>query len=522
MRYRLALLFATLLSFASASAADEPTVWVNATGNLGGTEWVKEGVWKVVGVPGSKELICSMMGLGLWSSLDGGATWKRMGAEGKRPPDTGEAVQIVFDPKNPKQFWSSGMYHYAVWKSSDGGATFEKLGPFDHVDGVGIDFTDPDRKTLVIGLHEQERSLQKSVDGGKTWVKIGDKLPEKSSFSTDPIVIDSKTFVTSAAGWKQGLPWGIYRTEDGGATWTKVSEAGASGNPLVTSNGLIFWPVLWDGALIKSADQGKTWTAVPGPVRGLPLELPGKRLVGVKETQLYVSADGGATWAAFGETLPFKPSGLAYSEGLKSIIAFQSNAKGPKVIVRWDLPADLDSAFKAVVPGKLTVWDGEGFNTGGGWSSGGFVVVQNKEKHSGAGALEFHLEGVEKWEGGWNWFKWAQTQLTDVTAFKNLSFWLKYSGSTPPAELNVALNCGPNKISSEYLPLAKYCKDALDGQWHDIKIPLNDIVGTKKDFDPRSVYELRLTTVASKDQKISVFVDDIRFDNRDDETPAKK
>ena len=518
----LSIVLALLLLIPTLRAAeDEATVWVNATGNLGGNEWVKDGIWKLAGVPGTKDIVCSMMGLGLWSSSDGGVTWKRMGVEGKRPPNQGQAVQFVFDPANPKQFWTSGMYHYAVWKTSDGGATFTQLGPFDHVDGIGVDLTDPERKTLLIGLHEQERSLQKSTDGGKTWVKIGDKLPENSNFSTDPVVIDSKTFITTTAGWRPGKPWAIYRTEDAGANWTKVSDFGAAGNPLVTSDGLIFYTVLWDGVLIKSADHGKTWAPVPGPLRGLPIELPGKRLVGVKETQLYVSADGGATWAAFGETLPFKPSGLAYSDGLKSLFAFQGGGKGPKVIVRWDFPADVESVFKAVVPGKLMAWDGEGFNTGSGWSTGGAVRVQNKEKHSGTNALEYHFEGVDKWEGGWNWFSWAQVLLTDVSGFKNVSFWMKYSGGTPPADLKVALNCGPNKISSEYVSPTAYCPEALDGHWHDVTIPIKDLVA-KKDFDPRSVYEFRVSATTSKEQKVSVFVDDIRFDNRDPALPAKK
>ena len=39
--------------------------------------------------------------------------------------------------------------------SEDGGKTFQRLGNLTHMDGIGVDCTDPQRKTLVVGLHEQ-------------------------------------------------------------------------------------------------------------------------------------------------------------------------------------------------------------------------------------------------------------------------------------------------------------------------------------------------------------------------------
>src|SRR2546429_410806 len=81
-------------------------------------------------------------------------------------------------------------------------------------DGVDVDFGDPERKTLLLGLHEQSQSVQLSTDGGQSWKKIGDKLPADSNHSSDPVLIDSKTFLVNTAGWKQKATLGIYRTED--------------------------------------------------------------------------------------------------------------------------------------------------------------------------------------------------------------------------------------------------------------------------------------------------------------------
>ena len=76
--------------------------------------------------------------------------------------------QMVFDPKDPGRFWISGCYGPSPFVTADAGKTFRRLGNLTHMDGVGIDFTDPKRQTLVVGLHEQARSVCKSSDGGAT------------------------------------------------------------------------------------------------------------------------------------------------------------------------------------------------------------------------------------------------------------------------------------------------------------------------------------------------------------------
>ena len=164
--------------------------WVDVTNNVGGEKWGAYGVTYLKAVPGSDEVIAGVSERGLWKTGDGGLTWKKLGGgEIKCRPGC-----IVFDPQNPAAFWVSGCYGDAPFKTDDGGKTFHRLGKLSHADGVAVDFTDPERKTLLLGLHEQSQSLQLSTDGGQSWTRIGDKLPGDSNHSTDPIVIDTKTF----------------------------------------------------------------------------------------------------------------------------------------------------------------------------------------------------------------------------------------------------------------------------------------------------------------------------------------
>lgn len=309
--------FSTLLLILSAQTA-EPA-WLDVTNNVGGEKWGAYGITYMKAVPGSDEVIAGVSELGFWSTKDGGATWTKLGdiASKMRPG------RIVFDPKNPAIFWVSGCYGDSPFKTEDGGKTFQRLGKLAHADGVAIDFTDPERKTLLLGLHEQSQSLQLSTDGGKSWKKIGDKLPADTNHSTDPIVLDSKTFLINTAGWKPNAKLGIYRTEDAGETWTNVSAFGPQGAPLIASDGSIYWQRVWGGGLLKSTDKGKTWTELSKAMKGTPIELPDKRIAGLTDKQIFVSSDAGATWTKLGPPVPFKPSGLTYCDKTKSFFAWR-------------------------------------------------------------------------------------------------------------------------------------------------------------------------------------------------------
>jgi photosystem II stability/assembly factor-like uncharacterized protein len=322
-----------MLSLAISALAAESS-WLDVTNKVGGEKWGAYGVTYMKAVPGSNEVIAGVSERGFWSTTDGGATWKKLGdiASKMRPG------RIVFDPKTPSIYWVSGCYGDAPFRTDDGGKTFQRLGKLAHADGVAIDFADPERKTLLLGLHEQSQSLQLSTDGGNSWKKIGDKLPADSNHSTDPIVLDSKTFLINTAGWKQKATLGIYRTEDAGETWTKVSTFGPQGAPLVASDGSIYWQRLWNGGLLKSADKGKTWTEVSKAMKGTPIELPGNRIAGLTDKQIFVSSDGGANWTPLGPPAPFKPSGITYCEKTKSFYAWRLSEnmnRATPSIARW-------------------------------------------------------------------------------------------------------------------------------------------------------------------------------------------
>lgn len=315
----------SLISLTHAQPADAPAgEWVNVTNNVGGEKWGAYGVTTMKAVPNSNVVIAGVSEVGLWATSDGGTTWQKLGGNEIRC----RPGCIVFDPKNTSTFWVSGCYGDVPFRSDDAGKTFKRLGKLAHADGISIDFADPQRQTLLLGLHEQAQSVQLSRDGGNTWTKIGANLPANSNHSSDPIIIDSKTFVVNSAGYPKDKVFGIYRTEDAGQTWTLVSKDGPSGTPLVASNGTIYWQKIWGGGLLKSADQGKTWIPCGKGIGNNPIELPGERLAGVSGSQIMVSDFAATKWTKVGPPIPFKPNGITYSEKGKAFYAWRLSEGG--------------------------------------------------------------------------------------------------------------------------------------------------------------------------------------------------
>ncbi len=305
------------LDSVSAAAADG---WANVTSNLANMPSECGNLTLLSPVPRSNTVIAGIAQQGLWATTDGGASWQPLGTGQGSARVTNRPSWISYDPLNSARFYESGIYNGGgAFVTTSGGSAFAQLGPVTHNDFVSIDYTDPGRKTLLAGGHEQSRTVWKSIDGGKSWTNVGASLPAGTGYSSDPLIIDAQTYLVNAAGGGQATP-GIFRTTDGGMTWTRVSALGPNGPPLVTSDGSIYWAVA-DG-LAKSTDHGVTWSSVGGGfVNELhPIEVPGGLLVAANPDTLVVSSDGGARWEPFGPRLPYVPAGVVYSENQKSLL----------------------------------------------------------------------------------------------------------------------------------------------------------------------------------------------------------
>jgi hypothetical protein len=166
---------------------------------------------------------------------------------------------------------------------------------------------------------------------------------------------------------------------------------------------------------------------------------------------------------------------------------------------------------------KDVVFDGDKAGGGAkGWTNApegkAAVAAQDKEvRTAGKKTMEFHAAGKLYMACGWNWFAWNPADAgTDISRYKNLSFWAKVTGDKKPSQLTVELVSNDNK-AHEAIDLFQYSADLLDGKWHEVVVPIKDLDG-KKDLNRAKVWEVRFATWSQDDISFSLFVDEIGFD----------
>jgi len=237
-----------------------------------------------------------------------------------------------------------------VWKSVNGGTTFKPVFDKQPVQSIGAIAIDPKNpKTVWVGSGESWTrnsvsygdGIYKSTDGGDNWTNLGLANSERiAKIAIDPS--DTNTVYVCVPGklWSDSDDRGVYKTSDGGKSWTKVlkgsnASTGCSMLTLDRANPKTLYAGMWDfrrkgwtfrsggdgpdapsgSGLFKSTDGGATWQSLDDKsAPGLPTKPWGRIAVTAAPSNanivyalieaeppkngLYRSEDGGKTWQA--------------------------------------------------------------------------------------------------------------------------------------------------------------------------------------------------------------------------------
>ncbi len=223
-------------------------------------------------------------GDGVYKSTDGGKTWKNTGLR-----ETRHISRIVINPKNPDIVYvaaQGALYgpspQRGIYKSIDGGKTWKKVLYVNDSTGssdLTMDMNNPE--VLYAAMWHIQRTpwkimsggngsgLYKSIDGGDTWFKLEKGLPDKMGKTAVSVCRShpAKVYALIESVYGRG---GLFVSDNAGKSWRKVS-----GDNRLTQRAWYYTKVFADpgdentvyvlsAAALRSIDGGKTWKVIKG------------------------------------------------------------------------------------------------------------------------------------------------------------------------------------------------------------------------------------------------------------------
>lgn len=260
-------------------------------------------------------------GNGVYRSIDGGQTWTHLGLD-----DTERIKRIVVHPNDPDVACICALGHEwgankerGVFRTTDGGKNWEKVLYIDEDTGcsdLAMDLSNP--RFLYAGMWTfrrlpwrfddggKETALYRSMDGGKSWEKIGKGLPKGAMTRIGVAVAQSQpNTVYMISEFKKGGT--LFRSDNRGNTWRKVND-----DPNINFRPFYYSDIRIDpnnpdhiyslsGRLMKSTDGGKTFKRLAQDVHGDHQSMwidpeNSNRVLSGSDGGYQVSYDAGATW----------------------------------------------------------------------------------------------------------------------------------------------------------------------------------------------------------------------------------
>jgi photosystem II stability/assembly factor-like uncharacterized protein len=262
-----------------------------------------------------------VMGNGVYKSTDAGKTWKFAGLR-----DTYSIGRMIVHPKDANTVFVAALGHpfgpnttRGIFRTHDGGKTWQRvLYVDDKTGGIDIQFDLSNPSILYAGMWQAVRKpwtmesggpgsgLYRSTDGGDTWTKLSGKgLPEGTLGRIGVATTSNPNRVYALIEAEKG---GLFRTDDGGEKWQLMTDDRSYRQRAWYYTHVFADPKNPDVVYIlntssyRSVDGGKTFTNLHTPHgdnHGFWIDPNNpKRLINGNDGGATISTDGGASWSS--------------------------------------------------------------------------------------------------------------------------------------------------------------------------------------------------------------------------------
>jgi photosystem II stability/assembly factor-like uncharacterized protein len=236
--------------------------------------------------PANGDVYMIVPGLGIWKSVDQGASFVRAdkGEIGGRC-ETGFTLNM--DPAGGGRL-ACFMLDGKCGMTLDGGKTWQPFaGMGRNWDYAAVDWSQKEPRNIFAALHESGGKHYVSTDAGAHWTKLGEDKAFDAKGGVG--IFDDKTLVMTKGE-------GILRSTDTGATWTKVSDLTPNGRTIKVFKDVAYW--LSSEGLLVSRDKGATWTQQGSPTDATlgPWFKDETHFAAAGKKGIVQTSDAGKTW----------------------------------------------------------------------------------------------------------------------------------------------------------------------------------------------------------------------------------
>ncbi len=334
---RLIVMICVILSFSlfvGAKKVKKPVVPMIPESILDGLEWRNIGPCNMGGriddfavvETDPKIIYVGTASGGVWKTTNNGITWEPLFDDQM----TSTIGDVTVAPSAPDIVWvgtgepnnrQSSSWGNGVYKSTDGGKTWKNMGLQDthHIGRIAIHPHNPDIVYVAALGHlwgpNKERGLYKTTDGGKTWTNTK-FIDENTGFVDVAMDLENPSTLYAAAYQRRRRGWGfngggpgsgLYKTTDGGETWMRLTNGLPQGNTgrigidIYRSNPNVVYALVEheEGGTFRSDDKGLTWKKMsstnPRPMyySKIRIDPNNDQRIWALGASMYVSEDGG-------------------------------------------------------------------------------------------------------------------------------------------------------------------------------------------------------------------------------------